>query len=273
MKQFITVATTALVLVGAALFVDHPAVEKLQVWSGVIASDVESQIDDLIGQERVMRQQAFDAIQTAKADIERLEALAVSSGVDAELMAERIAILKGQEQTAKDQLGKLAAVIDRGEPVTQNSGTVWQVSELERYAETKIVAYETIRQRVAAYEQSRSVHLETAEQAQSALLAAKQNVANMEAALELLEAKMGLLASLQAQPDLVSVNDPDVAGTLTETENLMDSLLDEVEREIRIARERSELRQPTGLASDDFSPLPVESDELIDRLYTLSGTK
>jgi len=256
MKQIAMVVTALLVLLGAAIFVEHPAVDKLRVWSGVIASDVESQIDELIGRERIMRQQALEAIQSAKADIERLEALAVSSAVDAELMAERITALQTQEQTAQEQLGKLAAVIDQGKPVEQENGTVWQVADLERYAETKIVAYETIQQRVAAYEQSRSVHRETAEQAQSALLAAQQNVANMEAALELLDAKISLLQALQAQPELVRVSAPDIAGTLTETESLMTGLLDEVEREIRIARDRTKLHQPSGLAADDFSPLP-----------------
>lgn len=244
---------------------------KLTAWSGIVATDVENRIDELLGRERVMRQQALDAIHAARTDIARLQELVVSSTVDAELMAERIARLRVEEEEAQKQLGRLAAMIEQGQPIELHNGTRWEVSDLEAYAKTKIVEFETIQQRLATYTEGRRIHQETAARAQTALTTAQQNVANMEASLELLDAKIGLLQTLQTQPDRFARGSSATAGYLADTEGLLDTLVGEVEREIRIAQERSTIQRSTPLGSEAEAPLPSANGALVDQLYTLSG--
>lgn len=260
------------VLVGGAVALTPPESRaKLQAWSGVVAKDVESRIDALLGEEEVLRQQALDAMAAAQADIGRLQELAITSRVDAELLAEKIVELQALEARSKAQLGKLAQLVNAGEPVTVN-GTTWQPAELAAYAETQIQAHAAIQERVKVYEESRRIQVETAARAEAGLRVAQQNVANMQASLELLDAKLALLQALDAEPAAFNGRSVTVDTVLDDTENLIATLMEDVEREIRLAEERSNVHGRSLV--DVNSPLPeLEANALAEQLFALAEEK
>ncbi len=244
--------------------------DKLLVWTGIVAKEVETQIDDLLGKEKVMRQQALDAIDAAQADISRLQDLVVASSVDAELATERLTEMRLLEAQAQKQLGQLGTMIEKREPIETADGTLWQIADLQAYAETKIVEYDTLLQRIQILEESRAVHQETATRANSAMLATQQNAAKMAASLELLDAKIALLQALKSQPENIRVSNPQVDNAVADTENLLDTLLEEVERELGIARAREKLQRAPVQNESSLPPLPAVNDDLVDQLYSLS---
>lgn len=244
---------------------------KWQAWGGVVANDVENQIDQILGKERVLREQAVQAIEAAKADVARLQELSVGSQVDAEMLSEKLVELRVREAESKTQLGRLAEMVETNAPIQLADGTVWQPADLQQYAETKMMAHRTLVERIAVLDESIRVQQETSSRANSALTLAQQNVASMTASLELLDAKIALLQAIDAQPVATASGDPAVSGLLGETETLIDSLLDEVEREIRIAKGRQELYSASNIDVGNMEALPTIKDSLVDELYSLSG--
>lgn len=254
---------------GTVVFVPAERLEKLRVWTNIAADDVESRIDALIGKEKVLREQALTAIQDAEADIQRLQEVVIASRVDADLLEEKLASLRELETKSKQQLGRLAQLVEADESITVD-GVVWQPADLTAYAETKITAHTAITERIRVYEESLRIQKETAERGDAALRVARQNVANMYASLELLDAKLALLAALQAQPTAFTGGNVSVDSVLNDTESLIQSLLDEVEREVRMAEERNDVQYQA--AANDDTPLPeVAADDLAERLYMLAG--
>jgi hypothetical protein len=276
-KSILTVVMTLLVLLGLtgalwiALWMVAPpdAVARWVARVGVVAADIEDRIDALLGKEAVLRQQALDAIRIAENDIARLEDLAVTSRVDARLLDEKLAALHAVEARAKEQLGQLAAMVDAGKAITLEAKT-WQPADLKVYAQSKITEYTAIQERLRVLEESRRIQLETADRAETAMRLARQNVANMRASLDLLDARFALLRLLQNQPAGLPGQSNAAAAVLADAETLVQSLLDEVEREVRIADERSRLQSQQTPGLD--APLPTIADEeLVNQLYTLSG--
>lgn len=257
-------------LVAVLLVVTPPeGLAKFEAWAGVLAGDVENRIDALLGEEAVLRQQAQDALEDAEGDIRRLQELAITSRVDAELLDEKLAALTLVEAQSKERLGRLAELVAAGEAITLD-GTTWQPADLTAYAETKITEHEAIQERIRVFEESRRIQTETANRAESALRMAQQNVANLHASLELLDAKLALLTALQAEPAAFAGQGVTVDSVLSDTEALIQSLMDEVEREIRLAEERSAVQRQTTV--DLTGPLPeLETDDLADRLFALAG--
>jgi len=261
---------TLLIMVGVALM-PPDAVAKWAARAGVVAVAVEDRIDALLGKEMVLRQQALDAIRMAENDIVRLEELAVSSRVDAKLLDEKLSALQAVEALARQQLGQLAEMVDAGQPLTL-SGKTWQPVDLKAYAQGKITEYAAIQERLRVLEESRRIQLETADRAETSLGLARQNVANMRASLDLLDAKFALLRLLRSQPAAMPGQGGRVDIVLSDAETLVSNLLGEVEREIRIADERSQLHVQAASGLDE--PLPEISDaELVNRLYALSGVE
>lgn len=244
---------------------------KLQAWGGVIANDVENQIDLILGKQRVLREQAVQAIEAAKTDVARLQELAVSSQVDAEMLKEKVAQLRALELESKEQLGQLAEMMENNAPIELENGAVWQPSDIEVYAQTKIVEHKTLTERIAILEESIWVQLETSSQAKAALAIAEQNIASMTASLELLDAKIALLQAIEIQPDVAATGDPAVGRLLGDTDTLIDSLLNEVEREIRIAKGRKDLYKSQAVGVSEIDSLSSVKDTLVDELYSLSG--
>ena len=94
------------------------------------------------------------------------------------------------------------------------------------------------------------------------------------ALITLLSPAIGLLAALEAQPIPMGTGDPQVSAILSDTENLLDSLLDEVEREIRIAKERQALQKPglsLGALEIDSTGITNTESDIVDRLFALSN--
>lgn len=273
-KSILSVALSLLILSGLAGVIVWMAAppDALARWvarAGVVAADVEDRIDALLGKEAVLRQQALDAIRIAEDDVARLETLTVTSRVDARLLDEKLATLQSVEVRAKTQLGQLAAMVEAGKAITLD-GKTWQPADLKAYAQSKITEYTAIQERLRVLEESRRIQLETADRAETAMRLARQNVANMRASLDLLDAKFAHLRLLQSQPAALPGSSSAAATVLADAETLVQSLLTEVEREVRIADERSRLQtqQTPGLDA----PLPtVVDEELVNQLYTLSG--
>lgn len=262
------VLTAGALTAGVVLLAPPEGLATLEAWVGVVAGDVENRIDTLLGEEEVLRQRAQDAMQDAENDIGRLQDLAVTSRVDAELLGEKLAVLQGAEAQSKRQLGQLAQLVETGQAITLD-GTTWQQADLAAYAETKITEHAAIQERIRVYEESRRIQSQTAARAESALRVAQQNVANMRASLELLDAKLALLAALQAEPTAFVGQNVTVDTVLGDTESLVQSLMDEVEREIRIAEERGSVQRRN--AGDAATPLPdFETDDLAGRLFALA---
>lgn len=271
LRVLIALIVVGLLLIsGAALLPPETAA----LWGarfGVVAGAVEDRIDALLGKEAVLRQQALDAIQAAEDDIERLEELAVTSRVDARLLGEKLNGLQTVAAQAQKQLGQLAAMVDAGQPITLN-GQTWQPADLKAYAQSKITEYTAIQERLRVLEESRRIQSETAERAEASLRLARQNVANMRASLDLLEAKFALLRLLRTQPDAMPGQRDNVNVVLTDAETLVQNLLGEVEREIQIAGERSQLHAQAAAGLSE--PLPqIDDEELVNRLYDLSGVE
>jgi hypothetical protein len=273
-KSILSVTLSLLILLGLTGVIVWMAAppDALARWAaraGVVAADVEDRIDVLLGKEAVLRQQALDAIRVAEEDIARLETLAVTSRVDARLLDEKLAALHTVEARAKTQLGQLAAMVEAGQAITLD-GKTWQPVDLRAYAQSKITEYTAIQERLRVLEESRRIQLETADRAETALRLARQNVANMRASLDLLDAKFAHLRLLQSQPAALPGANNAAATVLADAETLVQSLLTEVEREVRIADERGRLQAQQAAGLD--APLPTVADEeLITQLYALSG--
>lgn len=273
-RSILSVALSLLVLLGLAgvvVWMTAPS-DALARWvarAGVVAADVEDRIDALLGKEAVLRQQALDAIRIAENDIARLEELAVTSRVDARLLDEKLAALHTVETRAKTQLGQLAAMIEAGKPITLD-GKTWLPADLKAYAQSKVTEYTVIQERLRVLEESRRLQMETADRAETAMRLARQNVANMRASLDLLDARFAHLRLLQNQPSALPGQSNAAAAVLADAETLVQSLLNEVEREVRIADERGRLQSQQAPGLD--APLPtVVDEELVNQLYTLSG--
>lgn len=273
-KSMLSVTLSLLVLLGLAgvivwMVAPPDALARWSARAGVVAADVEDRIDALLGKEAVLRQQALDAIRIAEDDVARLETLAVTSRVDARLLEEKLVTLQTVETRAKTQLGQLAAMVEAGKAITLD-GKTWQPDDLKAYAQSKITEYTAIQERRRVLEESQRIQLETAERAETAMRLARQNVANMRAALDLLDAKFAHLRLLQSQPTAMPGSSSAAATVLADAETLVQSLLTEVEREVRIADERSRLQTQQAPGLD--APLPTVADEeLVNQLYTLSG--
>ena len=95
-------------------------------------------------------------------------------------------------------------------------------------------------------------------------------VSNMEASLELLDAKIALLRTMQNQsyPD-----NSQVTPVFRDSENLLHTLLSQVEREIRITQERTSLRAMPAFdqAEPDAPLLPatIAEPDLVGQLFDL----
>ncbi|HAJ34394.1 MAG TPA: hypothetical protein DCL15_01695 [Chloroflexi bacterium] len=273
-KSMLSVTLSLLVLLGLAgvivwMVAPPDALARWSARAGVVAADVEDRIDALLGKEAVLRQQALDAIRIAEDDVARLETLAVTSRVDARLLEEKLVTLQTVETRAKTQLGQLAAMVEAGKAITLD-GKTWQPDDLKAYAQSKITEYTAIQERRRVLEESQRIQLETAERAETAMRLARQNIANMRAALDLLDAKFAHLRLLQSQPTAMPGSSSAAATVLADAETLVQSLLTEVEREVRIADERSRLQTQQAPGLD--APLPTVADEeLVNQLYTLSG--
>ncbi|MCB9139689.1 MAG: hypothetical protein H6642_15210 [Caldilineaceae bacterium] len=262
------VLTACAIVAGIVLFAPPERLAKFEAWAGVVANDVENRIDEVLGKEEVIRQQALNALSDANADIERLQELAVTSRVDAELLGEKLTDLYALEAQSKERLNRLAQLIEAGEAVTLD-GVIWQPTDLESYAETKITEHAAIQARIQTYTESRRLLEETAARAERALRMARQNVANLQASLELLDAKLALLAALEAEPAAFAAQGVTADTVLNDAEEIISSLTDEVEREIRLAQERNAVRQQTTVDLDE--PLPeLKTDDLVERLFTLA---
>ena len=214
-----------------------------------------------------MRKRAELSIVAAEAEIVRLRDLVAASRVDAEMLGEKLILLREQLVTSQAALAQLADWIELGEPVLLADGNRWQLSDLQNYARAQMEQHKLLQANLEVYEQAVALHQQTAERAYAQLQTAQQNVANMYAKLDLLNAQLQLLSNLQRQSAFhespVAVVALDQAGTL------IDDLLEEVERETRVAEERN------GLVAAEVGELPPVGEEsrdaLIGELRELAG--
>ena len=242
--------------------------QDVQAWTTVIVGDVEDSVDRLLDEGKVMRQKALQAIEAHRKEMERLEVMLATNRVDARLTEEEVAALKELQARSQQELGRLGDMIESGQAVWTDGDRQWTLSDLKSLAASQITQYDLLVKQIATHEERARIFAESASQTETALTAARQNVANMEALLGLLEAKLSLLEALEAQPTQAIRQNQASGQVLAETSTLLNDLIAEVERAEGIQRELNGIRAP---AAPELPPDPTANDELLSQIFERSG--
>ena len=240
----------------------------------VIATRVMDPLIRQIGETDIQRQKVLNAIEAAKAEIARLQRVEAENSVKAEMLSEKLEVLKANKEESRKRLLQLADLIEAGQPITLTNGTVISVSELTAYAERKKREFEVLNRKITIYQKSIDLLTTTAKEAHNRWVEGKATVAELEAQLELLDAQIAALEAVKAQPELARA-----AGSyedlISEAQRVTEEVMEKLERERRTIERLRELQAAEGeLIQTQLDQLELDlksSSDLVAELRSLAG--
>ena len=227
--------------------------------AGVLGEDVQNRVIDWIGRDKVMLDQAMGAAVEQEAALQQEVA---ANRVDHDLNLDKLASLRDTELGLRGDLVELGKLIEANETITVAGDEVWTPARIQEFTAGEVERHKLLTEQIAVYQETVQSYADAAAQAEAALVSLRQDMSNLAARRDLLQALVAQGTALNRQ------GAGEASPLLTQTQSDIQSLIESQRRANRIAQEMHNLQAP----ATDAGPLHRnEGQALVDYINSVSG--
>lgn len=231
MKVLVTVLViVALLILGAAFFV-----KDLGARGSVAVDNALERIDGFLGKLTVKRKEITLAMEKVESSIEAMRRTRIQTTVKAERLDREIKSLEESVQQIDQVLSRLRSKLVGPTPV-EVAGRTYSVNDIQRTSNRLITLRKNKAESISGVKEAQSVMQRTAEGLGQKETVARDKVERFKSQLVAIDAKAVALKALQSS--YAVGGDASLSDQLTDIEDKIETLLVEVETELRVEEEK-----------------------------------